>query len=387
MFSKKLKLSALCLMLVSCGEGLTDKRDSSFYTNTESEAMYLNKFETANLRGSEKAELLSRIDAFYSNYKNKEAALEIFEYINSLDLNSQSENAAEFEVFYNLVSSLQYKSLNEFRENLTDIIASLYHTSKISETPASFSLSDNGSESWCVADGATSSEQFGPYEVETTTLDRTVIVKPKNVPEGCKLPVVHFSNGTGAQCSFYAEITEQIASHGFIVSCYKSMNTGSGNACIKGLEAVYKHFPEISADLVGSTGHSQGGGASVTCAYHAEQKWGESKKYATSAIQPAHGMGRFGYAREYAQIKSPVFMMNGDRDILVPGFWVRSGFNALSSEVHWYQANGAGHMRPHTWARSSTLLFFKWKLLGDEAAKDAFLSLPESSYWSLKATK
>ena len=32
------------------------------------------------------------------------------------------------------------------------------------------------------------------------------------------------------------------------------------------------------------------------------------------AVQPAHGMNRFGYRGEYAKIQSPIFMFNGSRD-------------------------------------------------------------------------
>ena len=386
MITTKIKLSTLAFLVFACGANpeINKRQDRASQNSFD---LQTNKFQTANLSSSQLSELEDRLRGLYQSQHDENKVSSFIDYVNTLELNPSLKTNPDSAVFYALINSIKFRSFSEFFDNATDILASLYKTSLQDRANSSFSLLDDASESWCVADGNASSEQFGPYEVETTSLERTTIVKPKTIPEGCKLPVVHFANGTGARCSFYAEITEQIASHGFIVSCYQSGSTGSGNGCISGLETVYRNFPDISANLIGSTGHSQGGGASITCNYLAEQKWGDSKRYASSAIQPAHGMGRWGYQGEYAQIKSPVFMMNGSTDILVSGMWVRNGFNALSNEAYWYQANGAGHMRPHNWAKSATLLFFKWKLLGDEKAGEDFLALPESRHWSLKAQK
>ena len=143
------------------------------------------------------------------------------DYVNTLELNPSLKTNPDSAVFYALINSIKFRSFSEFFDNATDILASLYKTSLQDRANSSFSLLDDASESWCVADGNASSEQFGPYEVETTSLERTTIVKPKTIPEmPTKLPVVHFANGTGARCSFYAS-TEQIASQ-YIVSCYQS---------------------------------------------------------------------------------------------------------------------------------------------------------------------
>ena len=131
----------------------------------------------------------------------------------------------------------------------------------------------------------------------------------------------------------------------------------------------------------GSSGHSQGGGAAITCTYLLEQKYGNSVKLTAHAVEPAHGMSRSSYTREYPKIKSPVFMFSGSADFIVPSSWVGRGYNVLKTETYWYQAEGVTHMNPQNHASESGVSWFRWKLLGDTKSKNDFLSLPESSRW------
>ena len=207
---------------------------------------------------------------------------------------------------------------------------------------------------------------------------------PEGLPEGCKVPVLHFSNGTGATCGFYANTLQHWASHGFIATCYETTQSGSGSACMNAMKTAVDTYPELAdATKFGSSGHSQGGGASITCTYLLEQKHGDSVTIAGHAVQPAHGMSRMGYKREYPTIKSPIFMFNGSRDAVVPKSWVSDGYNVLNTETYWYQGQGISHMNPQNHASESGVAWFRWKLLGDERAKEYFMNLPDTSRWSL----
>ena len=81
----------------------------------------------------------------------------------------------------------------------------------------------------------------------------------------------------------------------FYCDLLRIFHDGIGQPCIDALDIASKEYPEIAdTTRFGSSGHSQGGGASITCAYLLEQKYGDQAKVAVHAVQPAHGMSRAG---------------------------------------------------------------------------------------------
>ena len=229
--------------------------------------------------------------------------------------------------------------------------------------------------------------QTGPFQVSASQQGAVNTYVPSNLPSGCKAPMVHFNNGTGATCAYYDNINRHLASYGFLVACYESTNTGSGEQCITAIESLYNSNKNI-ADIgkIGTTGHSQGGSAALTCLYLAENKWPNSK-FAAHAIEPAHGMNRNTWQGEYPQIKSPVFMFSGSDDNLVSSDWVGWGYGLLNSEAVWFEAEGATHFNPHGWAMSSSVAWFRWKLLGDEQAGATLMGYPNNRFWNAVASK
>lgn len=238
----------------------------------------------------------------------------------------------------------------------------------------------------CLAD-ITSFSGTGPFRVSRDS-SGTVKMWVPDVPSGCTVPIVHFANGTGASCNSYADEIQHMATYGFLAICYDNPNTGQGTQAIQAVEAAVSKYPNLAdATKLGFTGHSQGGGGAIMGVYRAEQKWGTARTYAGHAIEPASGFGDSprNWANLYAQIKSPIFMFNGTADILVAASWVRQAYNALSDSIEkaWYTAVGATHIPvPTRWVNESTIPWFRWKLLGDSNACQAFKSLPNSSNWN-----
>ncbi|MBQ49364.1 MAG: hypothetical protein CMP10_18440 [Zetaproteobacteria bacterium] len=227
----------------------------------------------------------------------------------------------------------------------------------------------------------------GPYQVATGRVGMVNTYTPTNLPSGCKAPVIHFNNGTGATCGFYTSINTHLASHGFVVGCYESTETGSGDECVAAINTLMSQFSAIAdRTKIGTTGHSQGGAAAITCLYQGESRWPNSQLTA-HAIQPAHGMNRDGWQSEYPQINSPIFMFSGSDDTVVSDEWVAWGFNQLNTTTYWYQANGATHFNPHNWAKSSGVAWFRWQLLGDAKAGSTLQSYLNSQYWSSIGSK
>lgn len=231
--------------------------------------------------------------------------------------------------------------------------------------------------------------EAGPFDYETDEVGDVNMWIPEDLPAGCRVPIIHLANGTGARCSTYTATLRHFASHGFVTACYEDSDTGQGTQAIEAIETVIEEYPNIVDTRYGFTGHSQGGGGAILGVYRAEQEWGSSRTYTGFGIEPAHGYGDSpsNWRTLYAQITSPVSMFNGSRDGLVSASWVRRGYDALPSSLvkAWYEGNGASHLSPipNSYASEMGLAWFRWQLLGDADACAYFKGLPNTSRWDL----
>jgi hypothetical protein len=248
----------------------------------------------------------------------------------------------------------------------------------------------------CLA-GMTNYEMDGPFQVQQSLMGAINFYVPM-LPSGCKVPVIHLSNGTGATCSAYQPSLQRLASQGFLTTCYEDPNTGAGTDGLAALDAALMMFPDMAANAFGSTGHSQGGQATFTALALAEQEHGTNGDfiYAGLAMEPASGFGiqpsGGAWQQVYAGIKSPMFMFSGlGTDGLVSQAWVQQAYDALSpsDEAYFWAAAGATHIPvPNTQEEEISVPWFRWKLLGDQAACKFFKSIPMmDTTWTVVASK
>ena len=268
------------------------------------------------------------------------------------------------------------------------------------ETPDTLAQVAPGS---CLANTTTAYDRAGPFRVSQRTIGRVKFWVPA-VPTDCKVPVVHLANGTGATCGNYGSSLERIATHGFLAACYENTNTGAGQFGIDAIDSALQNFPIADGTKIGSTGHSQGGQASIITTALAEAKY-PGATVAALAMQPASGFGEQPRGRTWQQVyrsvRSPVFMFSGNSstgfansrllgigvgDGLVAISWVSEGYQALSREIeayHW-TAQGATHIPTPQQAENEVApAWFRWKLLGDQAACRYFKGLT-SGRWRVK---
>jgi hypothetical protein len=243
-------------------------------------------------------------------------------------------------------------------------------------------------ESSCL-DGITNYDTAGPFKFMAKTSGQVKMVVPM-VPAGCKVPIVHLANGTGAACSSYQPVLERTASHGFIAVCYENTNTGAGTQGIMAYDAAMKDLPDLFVKKLGSTGHSQGGQAAFVVLQLAEAKYGlEEFTMAGLAMEPASGFGTQpsggSWQSVYAKIKSPMFAFSGTADMLVSQGWVQQGYDALADTIeayHW-SAVGATHIPvPNDATMNVSIAWWRWKLLGDTKACEWFKKLPDGDKWN-----
>jgi hypothetical protein len=243
-------------------------------------------------------------------------------------------------------------------------------------------------ESSCL-DGITNYDTDGPFKFMAKT-SGTVKEWIPMLPAGCKVPIVHLANGTGATCSAYQMVLERTASHGFLTACYEDPNTGAGTQGVMAFDTVMKDFPDMFVKKLGSTGHSQGGQAAFTVLQLSEAKYGLTDfTYAGLAMEPASGFGTQpaggSWQSVYAKIKSPMFAFSGTADMLVSQGWVQQGYDALDDSIeayHW-SAIGATHIpTPQEPTMNISIAWWRWKLLGDQKACEWFKKQPGAGKWT-----
>jgi hypothetical protein len=251
---------------------------------------------------------------------------------------------------------------------------------------------DAGNPRNCL-NGITSYQGAGPFSFAEQIMGAVKFWVP-GVPAGCRVPVVHFANGTGASCSTYRGILERLASHGFLAACHESTNTGNGTGGLLAFETALSMFPDLADNKLGTMGQNQGGQAAFVTLYLAEQKWSASMTFAGLAVQPSHGFGGqpagMTWQEVYAKIRSPMFMFSGTEDTLVSASWVQQGYDALpaTNEAYCWSAIGATHTPvPVAPTQQVSIPWFRWKLLGDQAACAHFKRLPDGINWEKKASK
>jgi len=242
-------------------------------------------------------------------------------------------------------------------------------------------------------DGITNYESAGPFMFTASAAGSVKIWVP-GVPAGCKVPVIHLANGTTATCSAYQQAIERMASHGFLTVCYEDPNTGAGSQAITAWDTAFMMYPNLADKKIGSTGHSQGGQAAFTALQLAEAKYGSSYIYAGLAMEPASGFGTQPtggtWQQVYGKIVSPMFMFSGTADTLVSAAWVGQAYSAMNpkNEVYWWSATGATHIpTPQVPEEQVSIPWFRWKLLGDNAACKFFKAMPGNSMISPGWTK
>jgi len=248
----------------------------------------------------------------------------------------------------------------------------------------------------CLA-GIADYKAAGPFEYEAATWPTgtgTGGVKAwiPEVPEGCRVPIVHFTNGTGAACMNYQSTLEHLASHGFLAICFETAQADAGTRCIEAAELAFENVPALVSKKLGFAGHESGGVGAFYCVYRAEEAWGASHSIAGYANAPSHGIispdDMPSWHDAYAAIDSPMFMFNTEGGLVSEG-WVGQAMDYIpeTTELYWYKAVGATDIPvANDWMEESTVAWFRWKLLGDRAACEYFKAMPDGDDWDFKGS-
>jgi hypothetical protein len=234
-----------------------------------------------------------------------------------------------------------------------------------------------------------------PTSADNTTAACTIFQPTVLGSGGCLNPVIIWGNGTFNTPTNYTDLFNHFASQGFIVVAADTSNAGSGMEMLSCLSYILAQNTtsgspfegHIDTNHIASSGYSQGGAGCLAA--------GEDPRFTTVlAVSPyiVLALGSYDPSTYAAAQTHPLLMISGSADTVatpstnqqpifmtapVPIFWATHAgsthFEVLS--------NGGAYAGPMT-------AWFRWKLMGDSAAKDWFETPPcdlcSASGWTVQ---
>jgi dienelactone hydrolase len=246
--------------------------------------------------------------------------------------------------------------------------------------------SGGGSSSCFPAGSGTDFTADGPLKVtsaDVASVSCTVFQPTVLGSGGCLNPVIIWGNGTFNTPSNYTGLFNHWATEGFIVAAADTSNSGSGKEMLACLSYIIAQNTAAGSTLKGhvdvshiaSSGYSQGGAGCLEASI-------DPRFVVTAAVSPYIVVALGGYdTTSVMKQVHPLFMISGDQDTVavpaqnqqpifmqapVPIFWAT---HAGSSHLEVLNANGGAYEGPLT-------AWFRYKLMGDPAARDWFEKPP-----------
>lgn len=230
-------------------------------------------------------------------------------------------------------------------------------------------------------------EQPGPYAVTVAQggPDHT-LYRPTDLGDR-QHPVVIWGNGTGATPAQYDFALRHLASWGFVVAAANTTQSGTGAEMLAGARFLIEEdkrpgsvfHNHIDETRVGAAGHSQGGGGAIAAG-------ADPMVDTTIPIQP-------GPQGTVADLKGPSLFVAGQRDWIVPSFYVKSRYNQAGHVPAIFgELRDSDHFFPgetRTRLVGVVTAWFRFWLLADEQARGIFFGscslCADSAAWSAVA--
>jgi hypothetical protein len=244
-------------------------------------------------------------------------------------------------------------------------------------------IDGGGSNCFPAQSDFTAAGPYTPMSTDVASVQCTIYRPTTLAPNGCLNPVVVWGNGTFNTPSTYDALFQHFASQGFVIVAADTSNAGTGMemlACLNYIidQATMSGSPyegKIDTNHIASSGYSQGGAGCLAA--------GEDPRFTTVlAVAPyvVIPLGAYDPSMYAAKQIHPLFMISGSADTVapinnnqqpifdqapVPIFWATHA-GSTHFEV---EGNGGAYAGPMT-------AWFRWKLMGDPAARDWFEKPP-----------
>jgi dienelactone hydrolase len=217
----------------------------------------------------------------------------------------------------------------------------------------------------------------GPFAIERETNvgpDAAYdIVRPARLgEEGRKHPIVSWNNGTNYQIDRYQDLLDHWASHGFVVMGAHTNRTRGGaihEAAIDWLVAENArpgstYFGILDVTKIGASGHSQGGGATITAGAGIPSPSGI---VTAMPLMPISAFERPHFAQQTASMLI-VSATDDDRANSVAD----QALTDVGTEVVDAQFVGVHEDAMHPGIHGATVAWLRYQLMGDQSARAQF---------------
>jgi hypothetical protein len=228
----------------------------------------------------------------------------------------------------------------------------------------------------------TAAGTFTPMSGDVASVSCTIYRPSVLGANGCLNPVIVWGNGTFNTPSSYDALFQHFASQGFIVAAADTSNSGSGAemlACLKYIidqnsASGSPYQGKIDINHIASSGYSQGGAGCLEA--------GEDPRFAViAAVSPYIVVPLGGYdTSSVTKQVHPIFMISGSADtVATPNNNQQPIFDMAPVPIFWATHAGSSHLEVlgggGAYAGPLTA-WFRYKLMGDPAAKDWFEKPP-----------
>ena len=233
----------------------------------------------------------------------------------------------------------------------------------------------------------------GDLKVKKTTFKEEDPIKKVSVfyPEEMetsdqRYPMILVMNGTGGKVTKYEPQFEMYASWGFIVVGTQDKGTGTGKTTVKVLNDMLSlnedessiFYHKIDTGNIGLTGFSQGGAG----VFNVLTKY-EEAKYIKTAV-PLSPVSEYmtsqvtDYTYDSSLVNCPILIFAGtegefEMDTVIPIELLNEQYDKITSPKAMARRIGMDHDHMMYSAGGYVMAWFRWQLLGDEEAANAFI--------------
>ena len=217
----------------------------------------------------------------------------------------------------------------------------------------------------------------GPFPIERETdvgpNAAYDIVRPARLGEaGRRHPIVSWNNGTLYQIDRYQDLLDHWASHGFVVIGGHTNSTAGGavhEAAIDWMVAENAregsaYFGMLDVTRIGASGHSQGGGATITAGAGVPSPMG------IVTTMPLMPISRFEPA-QLGQQSAPMLIVSATEDERANEI-ADEALAEVTSELVDAQFVGVHADAMHPGIHGATVAWLRYQLMGDENARAEF---------------
>lgn len=228
----------------------------------------------------------------------------------------------------------------------------------------------------------------GPAAVLTSTATDAsggtdTLFYPADLASGAARPLLTWGNGSSTPTSSYPGVMNHLASWGFVIVASTSVNTGTGQEMLAGVNYMLSQnsnsssifYNRIDASKVGALGHSQGAGGTVNATNNSGGLIKADVPICLPDQRYVHSPDQF----NVAALRVPTLLLGGNADLIAPPTTLQGYYNQIPGAAALAILKGANHFTIEGSGGGYLgylTAWFMYNLRGDQYARAAFVGTP-----------